>query len=111
MAAFFGVKWAMEPRIKERPASKTSEKHKEPEQFRVILLNDNYTTMDFVVEILMEIFHKGIEDANRIMFDVHNKGRGVVGVYTWDIAVTKTEQVHAAAEASEYPLRCIVEPA
>jgi ATP-dependent Clp protease adaptor protein ClpS len=101
----------MEPRIKELPASKTDEKNKEPEQFKVILLNDHYTTMEFVVEILMVIFHKGIEDANKIMFDVHRKGRGVVGVYTWDIAATKTEQVHAAARENEFPLRCIVEPA
>jgi len=101
----------MEPRVKEKTASKTSEKIKEPEQFRVILLNDHYTTMEFVVEVLMVIFHKGVDDANRIMLDVHKKGRGIVGVYTWDIAVTKTEQVHAAANASEYPLKCIVEPA
>ena len=101
----------MEPRIKDKPASKTNEKVKEPEQFRVILLNDHYTTMDFVVEVLMVIFHKGIEDANKIMLDVHRKGKGVVGVYTWDIAVTKSEQVHAAAKANEFPLKCIVEPA
>ena len=101
----------MEPRIKNKPASKTDEKVKEPEKFKVILLNDHYTTMEFVVEILMVIFHKGIVDANRIMLDVHRKGRGVVGVYTWDIAVTKAEQVHSAAKANEFPLRCIVEPA
>jgi len=100
----------MEPRIREKPTSKSKEKFKEPEQFRVILLNDDYTTMDFVVDVLMEIFHKSIEDASKIMLDVHKKGRGVVGVYTWDIAVTKTEQVHAAAKANEFPLMCIVEP-
>jgi len=98
-------------RVKDRPASKTNEKYKEPEQFKVILLNDHYTTMEFVVEVLMIIFHKTIEDANRIMLDVHQKGKGIVGVYTWDIAVTKTEQVHAAAQANEFPLMCIVEPA
>jgi ATP-dependent Clp protease adaptor protein ClpS len=100
----------MEPRIKNKPASRTNERIKEPEEFRVILLNDNYTTMEFVVLILMKVFQKGIDDANRIMLDVHSKGRGVVGVYTWDIAATRTEQVHAAARAHEYPLRCIVEP-
>ena len=76
----------------------------------MILLNDHYTTMDFVVEILMTIFHKGIEDASRIMLDVHKKGKGIVGIYTWDIAITKTEQVHAAAKASSFPLKCIIEP-
>ncbi|MCL2212171.1 MAG: ATP-dependent Clp protease adaptor ClpS [Treponema sp.] len=101
----------MEPRIKEKTVSKTNDKVKEPEQFRVILLNDHYTTMEFVVEVLMVIFHKNNEDANKIMMDVHKKGRGIVGVYTWDIAVTKSEQVLAAAKANEYPLMCIVEPA
>jgi ATP-dependent Clp protease adaptor protein ClpS len=101
----------MEPRIKDKSASKKDEKLKEPEKFKVVLLNDHYTTMEFVVEILMVIFHKNIIDANMIMLDVHRKGRGVVGVYTWDIAATKTEQVHIAAKANEFPLRCIVEPA
>jgi ATP-dependent Clp protease adaptor protein ClpS len=98
-------------KIKEKTASKTNEKTKEPETFKVILLNDNYTTMEFVVDILMIIFHKSTEDAYKIMLDVHRKGRGIVGVYTWDIAVTKAEQVHVAAKANEYPLRCVVEPA
>ena len=96
-------------RIKDKPASKIDDKVKEPEQFKVILLNDHYTTMEFVVEILMAIFHKSIEDASRIMLDVHKKGKGLVGVYTWDIAVTKTEQVHAAARENNFPLKCIVE--
>jgi len=101
----------MAHKIKNRPASRTDDKFKEPEEFKVILLNDHYTTMEFVVEILIVIFHKNGEDANRIMLDVHRKGRGVVGVYPWDIAATKLEQVHAAAKANEFPLRCIVEPA
>jgi ATP-dependent Clp protease adaptor protein ClpS len=101
----------MEPQIRDKPASKTDDKVKEPEQFRVILLNDHYTTMEFVVEVLVVIFHKEIMDANKIMLDVHRKGKGIVGVYTWDIAVTKTEQVHEAAKSNEFPLRCIVEPA
>jgi len=101
----------MEPLVKDKPVSKTNEKYKEPELFKVILLNDHYTTMEFVVEVLMIIFHKGIEDANKIMLDVHQKGRGIVGVYTWDIAITKTEQVHIAAQENEFPLKCTVEPA
>jgi ATP-dependent Clp protease adaptor protein ClpS len=94
-----------------KTAEKTAEKIREPEEYRVILLNDHYTTMDFVVEVLMKIFHKNLDDANRIMLDVHRKGRGVVGVYPWDIAATRAEQVHAAAREREFPLRCIVEPA
>jgi len=99
----------MEPRIKEKPAAKTNEKLKEPDQYKVIFLNDDYTPMGFVVEVLMVIFHKSIEDANKIMLDVHKKGKGIVGVYTWDIAVTKVEQVHSAAKENEFPLKCIVE--
>ncbi|MDR2543498.1 MAG: ATP-dependent Clp protease adaptor ClpS [Treponema sp.] len=101
----------MAHKIKDKPASKTKEKNKEPEQFKVVLLNDDYTTMEFVVEILMKIFHKNTEDAFLIMLNVHKKGRGEVGIYTWDIAVTKTEQVHAEASANQFPLRCIIEPA
>jgi ATP-dependent Clp protease adaptor protein ClpS len=67
--------------------------------------------MDFVVEILIRIFHKDRDDANRIMLDVHSKGRGIVGVYTYDIAQTKVNQVDAAAREQEFPLRCIVEKA
>ena len=100
----------MEPRIKDRPAIKSDDRVKEPEQYRVILLNDNYTTMDFVVMVLMEIFHKTIDDASRIMLDVHKKGRGIVGVYTFDIAATKTRQVHTLAKANEFPLKCVIEP-
>ena len=100
----------MEPRLREKPVDKTKERLKEPEEFRVILLNDHYTTMEFVVEILMVIFRKDSGDANRIMLDVHRKGKGVVGVYPWDIAATKAAQVHAAAKQREFPLRCIVEP-
>jgi ATP-dependent Clp protease adaptor protein ClpS len=97
-------------KISTKPASKNQEKLKEPEEYRVILLNDHYTTMDFVVEILMVIFHKSEHEANRIMLDVHKKGKGIVGVYSWDIAATKASQVHAAAREYEFPLRCIVEP-
>jgi ATP-dependent Clp protease adaptor protein ClpS len=92
-----------------KTANKSSEKLKEPEEYRVIFINDHYTTMDFVVEVLMEIFHKTLEDANRIMLDIHRKGKGVVGIYSWDIAATKADQVHAAARENEFPLRCIVE--
>ena len=87
------------------------EELKEPREYVVVLLNDNYTTKDFVVEILIVIFHKKPEEANRIMHSVHHRGRGVVGVYTWDIAQTKVNQVHSMAKQYEYPLKCIVEEA
>ncbi|GAB1482206.1 ATP-dependent Clp protease adapter ClpS [Treponema sp.] len=84
---------------------------KEPEEFRVILLNDDYTTMEFVVAVLVTVFRKSIDDADRIMMDVHRKGRGLVGLYPWDIATTKAEQVHSMARQEEFPLRCLVEKA
>jgi ATP-dependent Clp protease adaptor protein ClpS len=89
--------------------TKKEEKTKEPEEFQVILLNDHYTTMDFVVDILVLIFHKSEVDANQIMMDIHRKGRGIVGVYPWDIAQTKREQVHCIAQEHDFPLRCIIE--
>jgi len=87
------------------------EKLKEPREYMVILLNDNYTTRDFVVEILKLVFHKKPAEAKRIMLNVHHKGRGVVGVYTWDIANTKANQVHAIARQNDFPLKCLVEEA
>ena len=93
------------------PVQKNKKKLQEPEDYRVILLNDNYTTMEFVVEILMGIFHKREEDATRIMLDVHHRGKGTVGIYTWDIAHTKANQVHNLARQNEFPLKCIVEKA
>ncbi len=92
-------------------AVKREEQLKEPEEFRVILLNDDYTAMEFVVAVLVSVFHKDHLEANRIMLDVHRKGRGMVGSYPWDIATTKAEQVHAMAREQEYPLRCMVEQA
>jgi ATP-dependent Clp protease adaptor protein ClpS len=87
------------------------EKLKAPEDYSVILLNDNYTTREFVVEVLRLVFHKSQADATRIMLKVHHQGRGVVGVYTWDIAQTKANQVHALAREYDFPLRCVVEEA
>jgi len=87
------------------------EELKEPKDYVVILLNDDFTTRDFVVEILKLVFHKNPEEANRIMLSVHYEGRGVVGAYTWDIAHTKAAQVHAIAKEHDYPLRCVVEEA
>jgi ATP-dependent Clp protease adaptor protein ClpS len=87
------------------------EKVTEPEMFRVVLHNDDYTTMEFVVEVLMGVFHRTIVDATRIMLDVHQKGRGVVGTYTYDIANTKVTTVREMARRREFPLRCTIEPA
>ena len=77
--------------------------------YRVLLHNDNYTTMEFVVEILVHIFHKTIEGATQIMLNVHEKGIGVCGVYTFEVAETKVDTVHNIARDHGFPLRCSME--
>ena len=77
-----------------------------PRPFEVILHNDNYTTMDFVVLVLKQIFNKPEQEAELIMLDVHKKGKGICGVYIYDVAVTKVKQVHRFARENEFPLRC-----
>ena len=84
---------------------------KEPEMWQVVLLNDDYTPRDFVVEILVSIFHKQPIEATKIMLDVHNKGKGLVGLYTYDIGRTKVSQVTALAREREYPLKTVLEKA
>lgn len=86
-------------------------KVKEPDMYRVILHNDNYTTMDFVVEVLMKIFHMTAAKATQVMLDVHKKGAGICGTYSYDIAVTKVEEVHLMAKEKQFPLRCTCEKA
>lgn len=86
-------------------------KLKKPDMFRVVLHNDNYTTMEFVVEVLMTVFSKSIPDATMIMLNVHQKGRGHVGVYTHDVAATKVAQVKKMAREREFPLKCTMEKA
>jgi ATP-dependent Clp protease adaptor protein ClpS len=84
---------------------------REPKMYRVILHNDHYTTMEFVIEILVKIFHKPSREASQIMLDVHRRGSGHCGVYSFDIARTKVSQVHALARQHDFPLRCSVEEA
>jgi ATP-dependent Clp protease adaptor protein ClpS len=90
---------------------KEREKLKEPEMYRVVLHNDDYTTREFVVSVIIAIFHKTASEATRIMLDVHRKGKGTVGVYVYDIAETKARQVKEIAAANEFPLKCTVEKA
>ena len=97
--------------IREDNRTRTRNKLGEPGDYTVILLNDDYTTREFVVEILKLIFHKNHEEATRIMLNVHRRGRGPAGIYTWDIAMTKANQVHDIARQHEFPLRCVVEEA
>ena len=90
---------------------KEEQEIREPKLYRVILHNDDYTTMEFVIEILIVVFHKPAAEATRIMLDVHKKGKGICGVYHYDIAATKVTQVHALARQREFPLKCSLEEA
>jgi len=90
--------------LKERP------KTKKPKLYKVLLHNDDYTTMEFVIWILVEYFSKTQTEATQIMLHVHTKGVGVCGVYTFDMAQTKVSQVTHAAEEHGHPLRCTMEP-
>lgn len=83
----------------------------EPKKYKVILLNDDYSSMDFVVEVLMNIFHKPFDEAVNIMLSVHREGKGICGVYTYDIAETKVNHVRETAKRNGYPLRAMVEEA
>ena len=89
--------------------SRDKDKLKVPGDYVVVLLNDHFTTMEFVIEILKIVFHKNSNEARKIMLNVHNQGRGIVGVYTWDIAQTKANQVLSIAKRNGYPLKCVVE--
>ena len=82
---------------------------KEPELYKVVMLNDNYTTMEFVVGILIDIFGKTEAEARKIMLKVHKQGRGVAGIYVYDIALSKVEQVERKAKSKGFPLKCVVE--
>jgi len=81
----------------------------EPGMYKVLLLNDHYTTMDFVVDVLRVVFHKSAGEATKIMLDVHKKGKGLVGLYPYDIARTKVMQVKQMADKAEFPLQCVLE--
>jgi ATP-dependent Clp protease adaptor protein ClpS len=83
---------------------------KEPPQYRVILHNDDYTTMEFVIEVLTTFFHKSEAAAYEVMLKVHQEGQGVAGVYSYEIAETKVAQVEEAARQRGFPLKCSLEP-
>lgn len=92
-------------------ATVSRSKVKRPRQYKVLLHNDDYTTMEFVVYVLQRFFGKTSEQAQRIMLKVHTEGIGVCGVYTHEIAETKVTQVSKAAKENGHPLMCTMEPA
>jgi ATP-dependent Clp protease adaptor protein ClpS len=97
------------PDTEEITESKTREDIREPSLFKVLLHNDDYTTMDFVVEILVYVFHKSAEDATQVMLNVHRKGVGLCGIYTYEVAETKVDTVHRLARENGFPLKCTME--
>ncbi len=80
-----------------------------PPFYQVVLLNDDFTPMDFVIEILSEVFGKNLDVATQIMLKIHTEGRGVCGIFAYDIANTKMDEVLKRAQAAEYPLQCVLE--
>ena len=95
------------PRIDEE--LETSLALDEPTQYKVLLHNDDYTTMDFVVDILMEVFHRNLLQAEQIMVEIHKAGKGTCGIYTYEIAETKVHQVKELAKSSGFPLLATME--
>ena len=89
--------------------TKTKPQTKRPNLYRVLLLNDDYTPMEFVIAILQAFFSKGPEEATQIMLHVHNNGVGECGVYTYEVAETKVAQVMDHARKNQHPLQCIME--
>jgi ATP-dependent Clp protease adaptor protein ClpS len=90
---------------------RTRAETREPDLYSVILLNDDYTTMDFVTQVLEAVFNKGPAEAFRIMMQVHTQGQGLCGVFPWDIAETKVAATHDLAQERGFPLRAIIEKA
>jgi ATP-dependent Clp protease adaptor protein ClpS len=89
---------------------RTRQETKKPELFKVFLLNDDYTTMEFVVEVLESIFHKAPAEAFQIMMSVHTQGKGLCGVYPHEVAETKVDSVVTSARENGFPLRASMEP-
>ena len=94
----------------EEVLERTRHETKKPDLYKVLLLNDDYTTMDFVIEILETVFHKSPAEAYRIMMAVHTQGKGLCGVYPFEVAETKVTKTMALAKAQQFPLQLSIEP-
>jgi len=97
------------PEIEEEVDSESDQEVEEPHRYKVMLLNDDYTTMEFVIEVLVHVFQKSPQDATRIMLNVHHKGVGICGIYPYEIAETKINTVETLARENGFPLKCIME--
>jgi ATP-dependent Clp protease adaptor protein ClpS len=81
----------------------------EPKKYKVFLLNDDFSTMDFVIDVLVRVFRKSVDEASIIMLNIHNKGKELCGTYTYEIAATKVAQVKSMAREQGFPLKAIME--
>ena len=97
------------PDLEELTTSDTDEDVIEPPMYKVLLHNDDYTTMEFVVELLVYVFHKPMEAATMIMLNVHKQGVGICGTYPFEVAETKVDTVHLLAREKSFPLKCSME--
>lgn len=91
-------------------ATLTKNKVQLPKKYKVLLHNDDYTTMEFVIYVLQSVFHKSMPEAEKIMLEVHQKGIGICGIYTYEIAESKARKVERLARESSHPLLCSIEP-
>jgi ATP-dependent Clp protease adaptor protein ClpS len=98
-----------DPEVEESVESEIDHDVEEPPMYRVMLLNDDYTTMEFVVEVLVYVFQKSAEEATRIMLNVHRSGVGICGIYSFEVAETKVNTVETLARENGFPLKCIME--
>jgi len=99
----------MLPQSTELPVAESEEKTEEPALFKVLLHNDDYTTMDFVVHVLQTIFNMPEDQAIQVMLNVHVKGIGIAGIYTYEVAEMKVAKTTAVAREQEFPLLCTIE--
>ena len=97
------------PDLQEGVDAQSDSETTEPPLYKVLLLNDDYTTMEFVVQVLMHVFHKNEEQAMRIMLNVHREGVGICGMYPFEVAETKVSAVDALAREHGFPLKCTME--
>lgn len=101
----------MKTELLDRPETDLESDLRAPPLYRVLLMNDDFTPMDFVIHILQRFFHKPMEEATRIMLEVHTKGAGVCGVFPHEIAETKVHLVNTYAKQNRFPLKCTMEKA
>ena len=99
------------PETKEASDVRTHDDTSEPHMYKVLLHNDDYTTMEFVVHVLVQVFRKSIDEATQIMFNVHERGIGVCGLFTYEVAETKVDTVTRMARENGHPLKCTMEKA